>query len=337
MSSRSNFVACKSLADWQSHCVRVNKTPRTVVTIGNFDGVHLGHQEILRRLTDRAHAENLTSVVVTFDPHPLRVLRPEQAPALLLTLHQRLRAFEDAGVDAALVLRFDRHLSELTPENFVSRILVETLRAQAVLVGENFRFGHKHSGDVPLLRELGARFNFNVECIPPIIFRGITVSSTVIRDAVRDGDVALAGRLLGRPYALEGHIVSGDARGSRVVVPTLNLQTPQEILPKLGVYVTEVTIDPQSTSNAKTYRSVTNVGTRPTFSGQHISIESYLFDFELQVVSGPLSVKFWDRLRDEIKFDSPDALRAQIQSDSHRALHFFSLLDSSRHNPTPAE
>src|SRR5579862_139684 len=332
-----SFVACKSLADWQSHCVRVNKVPRTVVTIGNFDGVHLGHQEILRRLTDTARTKNLTSVVVTFDPHPLRVLRPEQAPALLLTLNQRLAAFEAAGVDAALVLRFDRHLSELTPENFVRRILVETLRAQSILVGENFRFGHQHSGDVPLLRKLGERYDFTVECIPPVIFRGVTVSSTAIRDAVRDGDVALAGRLLGRPYALEGHIISGAGRGSRVVVPTLNLQTPQEILPKLGVYVTEVTLDPESASNAKAFRAVTNVGTRPTFNGQHVSIESYLFDFEPQVVSGPLAVKFWDRLRDEMKFESPEALRAQIQSDSHRALHFFSLLDSSRHNPTSAE
>src|ERR1700683_2368887 len=334
MSSRAPFVSCKSLADWQSHCVRVNKVPRTVVTIGNFDGVHLGHQEILRHLIETSRAENLTSVVVTFDPHPLRVLRPDQAPALLLTLSQRLSAFEAAGVDAALVLRFDRHLSELTPENFVRRILVETLHAQSVLVGENFRFGHKHAGDVALLRQLGAQHNFTVECIPPVIFRGITVSSTAVLDAVRDGNVALAGRLLGRPYALEGTIVSGEGRGARVIVPTLNLQTPQEILPKLGVYATEAIV------NGQTYRSVTNVGTRPTFNGQHVSIESYLFDFSPAPQSAPgpraLTVKFWDRLRDEMKFESPDALRAQIQSDSHRALHFFSLLDSSRHNPTPA-
>jgi riboflavin kinase/FMN adenylyltransferase len=330
-----SFVACKSLADWQSHCVRTRSTARTVVTVGNFDGVHLGHQAILARLVQRASELNALAVVVTFDPHPLRLLRPDDAPALLLTMDQRLAAFDRAGVDAALVLRFDRTLSELSPENFARRILVDTLRAQSILVGENFRFGYRGAGDVDLLRKLGAaeppEKQFTVECIDPVICRGITVSSTAIREAVRDGNVALAGRLLGRPFSLRGRIIPGAGRGAREVVPTLNLQTSQEALPHTGVYATEVALSAPSVPSPQTYRAVTNVGVRPTFNGEHLSIESYLFDFDQSLRSGELEVRFFKKLRDEMKFPSPESLRAQIRIDSARALHFFSLLSSSHH------
>ncbi|MFZ0736637.1 MAG: bifunctional riboflavin kinase/FAD synthetase [Candidatus Acidiferrales bacterium] len=308
-----------SPAEWSARFGAGGK--RTVVTVGNFDGVHRGHQEILRRVAERARAEGALAAVVTFDPHPLRVLRPADAPQMLLTVAQRLAAFDAAKMDAALVLKFDAALAQLSAEDFVRQILVETLRANAILVGETFRFGHRQAGNVALLRKFGATWNFAVECIEPVVCRGIVVSSTTIRNAVREGNLLLAGRLLGRPYALSGEIRTGTGQGRELVVPTLNLQTEQELLPKTGVYATEAVVD------GRTYRAVTNVGVRPTFGGKGVTVESYLFDFEREMKHGPLAVRFWARLRDEMKFSGPEALRAQILRDAARAQQFFRLLN----------
>lgn len=285
----------------------------TVVTIGNFDGVHLGHQKILRRVSDRARRANLMGAVLTFYPHPARVLRPTEAPSLLATLDQRLAAVEAAGIDAALVVRFDATLAQLSAEDFVPRFLVEAMRAQAVLVGSNFRFGHQQAGDVKLLAELGRGSGFEVEIVAPVVENGVVVSSTVIRSAIFEGRVDDARRMLGRPYALEGQIQSGTGQGRKLVVPTLNLATEQEALPKTGVYATEAVVE------GKAYRAATNVGVRPTFNGARVTIESHLFDFNENLTNGKLEVRFWKRLRDERKFSGPAELREQVLADVEQA------------------
>ena len=295
------------------------KRKPAVVTIGNFDGVHSGHQEILRRVVERAAKQDLLGAVLTFDPHPARVLRPDAAPLLLMTLEQRLHAFNQAGLDAALVMQFDLEVAKISAEDFVRLFLVEAMRAQVVLVGGNFRFGHRQMGDVSLLTELGRQCGFEVEVVPPVVLGGAVVSSTAVRAAVREGCMEDAAKLLGRPFALEGEIRTGTGQGRKLVVPTLNLATEQECLPKNGVYVTETSV------RGRAYRSVTNVGVRPTFEGTRLAIESHLFGFSEDVTSGPMQILFHTRLRDERKFAGPEALREQILMDIERAQHYFEV------------
>ena len=295
---------------------RAQRKP-AAVTIGNFDGVHLGHQLILRRVMDRARNAGWIGAVLTFYPHPARVLRPDAAPGLLETLEQRLAAIGALGVDAALVARFDADLAKLEPEAFVRRFLVEAMRAQAVLIGGNFRFGHRQAGDAHLLADLGRRFGFEVEIVPPVTANGVVISSTAIRNALRDGKVEEVRQMMGRPFALEGKIQTGTGQGRKFVVPTLNLATEQELLPKTGVYATEAVVA------GKTYRAATNVGMRPTFDGKHTTIESHLFAFSDNLTSGDLEIRFWARLRDERKFSGPAELREQILRDIEKAKDFF--------------
>jgi riboflavin kinase / FMN adenylyltransferase len=296
----------------------------TAMTIGNFDGVHLGHQQILRRVVERAKNSNCRPAVLTFFPHPASILRPEKAPALLATLDQRLTGFEAARIDASLVLNFDRELAQVTAEDFVRRYLVETMRAKAVLVGGSFRFGHRQAGNVDLLRELGKRWDFEVEVVAPVTVDGVVVSSTAVREAVRDGRMEDARKLLGRPYALAGQIRPGTGQGRKLVVPTLNLATEQELLPKLGVYATEVALD------GKVYRAATNVGVRPTFDGARTTVESHLLDFNESRTSGLMEVRFCIRLRDEKKFSGPEALREQVLKDIERAREYFHAIEAGK-------
>jgi riboflavin kinase / FMN adenylyltransferase len=313
------LAVARSVAEWKE---RFGAEERgSAITIGNFDGVHLGHREILRRVSERAALDDLRSTVVTFDPHPLRVLRPNEAPPLLLTLEQRLAEIEGAGIDAAIVLRFDETLASLGPREFIEQIVVRTLRTKAILVGENFRFGHRGAGDVSLLRQFGGEFGFAVECIDPVVCRGEVVSSSAIRRAISEGRMMDALRFLGRPYSLAGNIQTGTGQGRRFVVPTLNLRTAQELMPKMGVYATDVRVD------SRTFRAVTNVGMRPTFDGTALTVESHVFNFDEQITSGPMEVRFWTRLRDEMKFSGPEALRAQILQDAARSRRFFRLVD----------
>ena len=288
-----------------------------VVTIGNFDGVHRGHQEILRGVRELAARTHQVSAVLTFFPHPVRVLRPAEAPSLLMTLEQRLAAIEAIGIDAVLVLRFDTELAKVAPDDFVRRFLWETMRARAVLVGADFRFGHHQAGDTRLLTDLGERWGIEVRVVPPVIEGGVVVSSTAIRKALRNGRVEEARQMLGKPYSLEGEIGPGTGQGRKLVVPTLNLATPQETLPQAGVYATEAVI------HGRTYRAATNVGVRPTFDGERLAIESHLFDFSDTLTSGKMEVRFWARLRDERKFSGPEALREQVLRDIEKAKEYF--------------
>jgi riboflavin kinase/FMN adenylyltransferase len=309
------MAVLRSAAEWSARLGGPGRP--AVVSIGNFDGCHLGHQKILRDVAERARRANALAAVLTFFPHPARVLRPAEAPALLETLDQRLAAIDSCGIDAALVMPFDRELASMSAEDFVRRILVDTMAAQAVLVGGNFRFGHGGAGDVKLLVELGKRWRFTAEIVAPVSEDGVVISSTAIRAAICEGRVEEARRMLGRPYALAGEIRTGTAQGRKHVVPTLNLATEQEVLPKNGVYATEATVA------GKTYRAATNVGMRPTFDWTRITIESYLFDFDEMLTSGALEIRFWRRLRDERKFSGPAELKEQVLRDIERAKEFF--------------
>lgn len=315
----SGCAVLRSPAEWASRYGSSGR--RAVLSVGNFDGLHLGHQKILRRVIEDARPQQSVAGVITFDPHPLKVLRPGQAPPLVETLSQRIERFSTLGLEAALVLRFDHALAALSPEEFVRGVLVDELKTAAVLVGRNFRFGHRQEGNVETLAELGRRFGFSVHIIEPVVVDGEFVSSTAVRNAIAEGRVAHAARLLGRPFALTGEIVKGAGRGSTVLFPTLNLAPEQELLPKVGVYATETLVD------GRVYRSATNVGFRPTFDGTLLGVESHLFDFSRELTKGPLEVRFWERLRDERKFGSPAELRAQIAADLRETREYFRRRD----------
>lgn len=294
----------------------------SVLTIGNFDGLHLGHQAILRAVAQRALDAKAVSTALTFDPLPRKVLRPESAPPRLSTNAQRIEWFSMMGLEAAVVLPFTMQLAKLAPEDFVENILVNQLHVAVILVGENFRFGHQQSGTVKLLRELGERLGFEVVIIPPVRYRGEIVSSTIIRREIAEGRVSHAGRLMGRPFVLTGEVVSGTGTGTKFTFPTLNLVAEQELLPARGVYITRTTFS----GEAKNHRSVTNIGMRPTFNATALSVETHLLDFRGEIPAKRIAVHFWKRLREEKKFSGSTELREQIARDIESANRFFSRL-----------
>jgi riboflavin kinase/FMN adenylyltransferase len=298
----------------------------SVLAIGNFDGIHLGHQAILRANVERAHESGAVATALTFDPLPRKLLRPESAPALLSTNEQRLQGFAGVGLESVVVLPFTLALSRLSPGDFVEQILVHELCVRTLLVGENFRFGHQQSGNVKLLRELGQRHGFEVAIIPPVTYRGEIVSSTLIRRAIAEGQVCRAGRLLNRPFRISGKIVSGLGNGTKFTFPTLNLAPEQELLPARGVYITRSTLP----GHPESIPSVTNVGLRPTFNGSALSIETHLLNFTPEKTPEHIEVAFWKRLRPEEKFAGPEELRAQISKDIAQARRFFALLRNLR-------
>ncbi len=292
----------------------------SAVTIGNFDGVHLAHRALLERVVRSARETGGKATVITFDPHPARILAPERAPKTLTTLQAKIALIEKEHADFLFVLRFCEELARLSPAEFVQRILVEKLGTAVVHVGSNFRFGHRRAGDIQTLLELGKQSGFRVEIFPTLRVRGQQVSSSRIRQLVKKGQVQVAGRMLGRPFALAGPIVTGEGLGRKQTVPTLNLGPVEQQLPKDGVYITRTRL------RGKLHPSVTNVGQKPTFGTHPVTVESYLLDFSGKVESGAMEVEFLYRLRDEIKFPNPEALKKQIQTDVRRSLKFFRLL-----------
>lgn len=292
----------------------------SALTIGNFDGVHFGHRRILRRLKALAAEKGWTPSVLTFDPHPTRVVAPERAPRLMTSPERRCELMAEEGIEQVLILPFTRELAQLTPEEFVGHLLVERLGARAVLVGSNFRFGHRQAGNIQVLAELGKRFGFETEIVPAISCRGLMVSSSSIRRLIGEGGVSLAARLLQHPYGVEGEVVTGRGVGSKQTVPTLNLATNAELIPARGVYVTRTS----DLGSARQWNSITNIGYRPTFGqSEELSIETFL----LQPLEGdtPRSIllEFLRRIRDERKFDTPDALKGQILKDVGVAQRYF--------------
>lgn len=299
----------------------------SVITIGNFDGVHAGHRQLLRRVVELAREHNLKPAVLTFDPHPTRVVAPERAPRLLTTVEERIELIREQGIEEVMVLPFTEEVARLAPEAFVERIVVGRLHARIVMVGDNFRFGHKQAGNIGTLSELGIRFGFQTHIVDAVRRRGRIVSSSEIRRLIEEGNVALAGRLLERPYALSGNVVSGHGIGSKQTVPTLNLSTPAEVIPANGVYITR-TRDPETGDR---WDSLTNVGNRPTFGGDGLSIETFLLSSFEGLTPGRISVEFLRRVRDERKFESAEALKQQIFHDVGRAQTFFRRLPSGLH------
>jgi riboflavin kinase/FMN adenylyltransferase len=294
----------------------------SALAIGNFDGIHLGHQAILRAAITRARESASTPTVLTFDPPPQKVLRPESAPLRLTTIEQRIACFGALNIEAAVILPFTHDLARLSPQEFVDEILVRDLHVSAVFVGENFRFGHKQAGDAQLLLQLGRERGFEVVIIPHVVYKGEIVSSTIIRREIAEGDVARAARLLGRPFVLSGGIIPGTGTGARFTFPTLNLAAEQELLPARGVYVTRARFDGESRSR----RSVTNIGVRPTFNGSSLSVETHILEPIGEAPPARVELHFWKRLREEKKFSGPEELRKQIARDIATANKFFSRL-----------
>lgn len=283
----------------------------SVVSIGFFDGVHLGHQEIIRRAAEHARARSLRSAVVTFDRHPMEVVQPGSQPKLLMTLPRRAETLAAQGVDLVVVLAFDDDLRHRTPKDFVDLVLGGPLAARRVIVGENFRFGHRAQGDVAALAELGASYGFSAEGVPLLELDGVAISSTEIRTLVDAGDVEQAARLLGRPYVVDGVVVRGDRRGVTLGFPTLNLQVSRRVqVPASGVYAGHCRLP-----DGRAVDCVTNVGTNPTFGGQELRIEAHLLDFDEDLYGTTVGVGFEHRIRAERRFDGPDALVAQIHAD----------------------
>jgi riboflavin kinase / FMN adenylyltransferase len=289
-----------------------------VVAVGNFDGLHRGHQKILERVARQAAERNATPVVMTFDPHPPRVVRPDKAPPLLMTPGQKLAALSQAGVRGAAVVRFTPELSQWEPERFVRTVLADWLRVAEVWVGGNFLFGRERSGNFSMLRALGLQYGFRAEKIDPVRYKEFVVSSTRIRRLVAEGRVDEAGALLGHHYAIEGTVVAGDGRGRQLGFPTANLETPNELLPPDGVYVTAAQID------GIIHAAVTNIGVRPTVTaGDRRVVEIHLLDFEGDLYGTAVRLSFVQRLREERAFSDVDALRAQIGADIRGAQALF--------------
>jgi len=300
---------------------RPSKWKHPVLALGNFDGVHRGHRKILDRLKRVADEHGATSVVMTFDPHPPRVVRPDKAPPLLMTMAQKLEAIEHAGVSGAAIVRFTRELSMWDPETFVRAVLVDWMRVAEVWVGANFLFGHDRSGNFTLLRSLGVRYGFKAEKIDAIRYKDFVVSSTRIRRLVAQGGVDEAGALLGRSDFVDGVVIQGDRRGTAMGFPTANLCTENELLPPHGVYATTATID------GIVRASVTNIGVRPTVDDTgRTTIETHIFDFSRDLYGASVRIGFVQRLRDERAFASLDLLRAQIGADCDRARVLFGRL-----------
>ncbi len=292
-----------------------------MVTVGNFDGIHLGHQAILRTVTQRAHAVDGEAIVYTFEPHPRKVLRPDRAPSLLTTPEQKLELLERYGADAVVVEPFDRDFASLTPERFVREVLHERLRPVEVYVGYDFRFGRDREGSMRTLTELGPRLGFAVTIIPEVTIGDRDVNSTRVRELLGEGRVEEAKPLLGRSYAVRGTVVEGDRRGRSLGFPTANLRPENEILPAAGVYAGRLRmLDEGRPEQGAEFGVVTNVGRRPTFKEDDpLLAESHLLDFEGDLYGRRIELHFLARIRAERRFEDADALREQIAADGEEA------------------
>lgn len=290
----------------------------TVLTLGVFDGLHLGHQFIMKTVVDRARAAGAIPTVITFEPHPRAVLHPESAPPLLQTFDQKIEALGLLGIEQTIVIHFDKAFSEIRAEDFLRDVVVERLQAREIYLGRGFFFGHNREGNIQLLRKISDRLGFLADEVPEVQIRGERVSSSRIRDLILRGRINLARRMLGRPYGVEGPVVRGAERGLKLGFPTANIQPHNRVIPRGGVYVTAALIEGQWR------RSVTNIGTRPTF-GDHLdsSVETHVIGWSGDLYGNVVRVRFLHRLREEKKFGSIDELKNQIDRDVTRAQRYF--------------
>jgi len=298
-----------------------DEPPRgAVLTIGNFDGVHLGHQEILRYVAERADDLGSPAAVMTLDPHPIKLLRPKDAPKLVSTLEQRLELLERSGIGAALVVPFTHRLARMPAERFVTDVLVDRLAIREVYIGANFRFGADRGGDVALLEKMGESIGFKAAAWPIVEVDGAVVSSSRVRATLAEGKVDAAAEMLGRFAFIDGCVLEGKRLGRKLGFPTLNIEVENELIPATGVYITAVHIP----SFGRTFASVTNIGTRPTvYENSILTIETHLMDFTADVYREPVRLFFLERVREEISFPSTVQLMAQIQKDVEATKLFF--------------
>ena len=286
---------------------------RTIASLGNYDGVHLGHQAVLQKTVEQARRLFLPSVAVTFDPVPKKILYPETAPPLIQTVEQRLRKLELLGLDHSIVVAFDHHLADKSPEDFVREYLTGILRIKGFVVGQNFSFGHQKKGNLSLLAKMGMELDFFVEAVPEIQVDGARISSSLIREMIRQGKMEKARHYLGSPFAVIGSVVEGERLGGRLGIPTANLDVENELLPARGVYITLALLPSGS------HPSVTNVGMRPTFGGQKLTVEAHLIDFSGDLYGQRMELQFLRKLRDEARFSNADELKAHILADIEAA------------------
>src|SRR5712691_3199420 len=289
----------------------------TVLTLGVFDGLHLGHQLIMQTVVERARAVGAMPTVITFEPHPREVLHPESAPPLLQTFDQKIEALGVLGVEQTIIIHFDKEFAQIRAEDFLRDVVVDRLHAKEVYLGRGFAFGHDREGNIELLRRVSNRLGFLADEVPEVRLRGQRISSSRIRELLNQGHVNLARRMLGRPYGVEGRVVRGAARGQGLGFPTANLHPQNRVIPRGGVYVTATLID------GHWRRSVTNIGSRPTFEGQAgTSVETFVMNWSGDLYGDVVRVRFLHRLRDEQKFSSIDELKVQIERDVSRAGEF---------------
>ena len=290
----------------------------TVLTLGVFDGLHLGHQRIMQTVVERARTLKASATVITFEPHPRAVLHPESAPPLLQTFDQKIEALGVLGIEQTIVIHFDKAFAQIRAEDFLRDVVVERLHAREVYLGRGFAFGHQREGNIALLRSVSKNLGFFADEVPEVRLRGRRISSSRIREHLLHGRVNLARRMLGRPYGVEGRVIRGAERGKQLGFPTANLHPQNRVIPLGGVYVTATLIDGQWR------RSVTNIGTRPTFEKETgIAVESFILDWSGDLYGDVVRVRFLHRLRAEEKFSSIEALRTQIDQDVARARAFF--------------
>jgi riboflavin kinase/FMN adenylyltransferase len=290
----------------------------TVLTLGVFDGLHLGHQLIMSTVVKRARAVGAVPTVITFDPHPRAVLHPQSAPPLLQTFDQKIEGFGVLGIEQTIVVRFTQRFSTISAEHFLRDVVMDRLHAREVYLGKGFAFGHNREGNIELLKRLGDELGFVAGEVPEVRLRGHRVSSSKIRDLLARGQVNLARRMLGRPYGVEGRVERGSERGHKLGFPTANLHPHNRVIPRNGVYVTGTLIDGQWR------RSVTNIGLRPTFGDAlEPSVETFVLNWDGDLYGDVVRVRFLYRLRDERKFGSVDELKTQISRDVTRAESYF--------------
>jgi riboflavin kinase/FMN adenylyltransferase len=310
----------------------------SIATIGNFDGVHCGHQLVIAEVVAQARSQNLRSIAITFDPHPARVIRPESSQPLITPLPQKLELLAATGIDAVLVLPFTSELSRMTARSFATEVLQGALHVTELHEGENFRFGYQAEAGIESLEALGRELGFTVRVYAPRHLRGETISSSRIRQMIAEGDVTHVRALLGRSFAICSTPASGRGYGTRYTVPTINLAPYTELLPANGVYITSLTVGTGSSS--ETFEGVTNVGNRPTFGADSFAIETHLLNFHPIDLneSTPLVLTFLRRLRAEMRWPNPEALKEQIGRDVAKAKRYFNIcrvVDSKLHSAHP--
>jgi len=285
----------------------------SIITLGNFDGLHLGHQELIKKIILRAKETGGLSMVVTFRPHPLKILAPEKCPPLISIYEEKIRLLEKLGIDVLVKIPFTLDFSAMEPRDFVHDILVDLLGAKEIFVGYNYRFGKGRKGNISMLKELGKELGFIVREVEQVSLNGEVVSSTRIRQLLINGEVEPAAKLLGRPYALCGIVIKGDGRGRGLGFPTANLASRHSIIPSNGVYAVRLFV------RDKYYNGIVNIGMRPTFDAKSMAVEAHIFDFDEDIYGEEMTVYFAGKIREERKFGSAEALINQINADINSA------------------